>query len=141
MREVLGRDVTKSDMAQAYPSTSPPHPSRRVLTTNCWTTPAQTINLARLALRIKPQRDLQFDYLACKPCTTAISRVRKTRIELPQAFFMRVAMGLSLNGQTQKPAPLSSMKCSPVSTEHAHALQQRFAAPATVQLGYLTTVA
>jgi ribonucleoside-diphosphate reductase alpha chain len=51
-----------------------------------------------LGAALKPERDLQFDYLGLQ---TLFDRyflhVRKQRIELPQAFFMRVAMGLSLN--------------------------------------------
>jgi ribonucleoside-diphosphate reductase alpha chain len=54
--------------------------------------------LARLGAALKPERDMQFDYLGLQ---TLFDRyflhVRKQRIELPQAFFMRVAMGLSLD--------------------------------------------
>ena len=51
-----------------------------------------------MAAALKPQRDLQFDYLGLQTLYDRyFLHVRKTRIELPQAFFMRVAMGLSLN--------------------------------------------
>ena len=47
--------------------------------------------------RLKAERDLQFDYLGLQTLYDRyFLHVRKTRIELPQAFFMRVAMGLSL---------------------------------------------
>ena len=54
-------------------------------------------DLDRLGEAIKPDRDLQFDFLGLQ---TLYDRYflheRGIRFELPQAFFMRVAMGLSL---------------------------------------------
>lgn len=55
-------------------------------------------DLAKLSAAIKPERDLQFNYLGLQ---TLYDRYfihsHGTRFELPQAFFMRVAMGLALN--------------------------------------------
>lgn len=54
-------------------------------------------DIARLAAALKPERDLQFDYLGFQTLYDRyFLHVRGTRIELPQAFFMRVAMGLAL---------------------------------------------
>ena len=54
-------------------------------------------DLDRLAAALKPGRDLQFDYLGFQTLYDRyFLHVRGTRFELPQAFFMRVAMGLSL---------------------------------------------
>ncbi len=54
-------------------------------------------DLARLAAAIAPERDLQFDYLGLQTLYDRyFLHVRGQRFELPQAFFMRVAMGLSL---------------------------------------------
>ncbi len=54
-------------------------------------------DLARLAAALKPERDLQFDYLGFQTLYDRyFLHVRGTRIELPQAFFMRVAMGLAV---------------------------------------------
>ena len=54
-------------------------------------------DLKRLAAALKYERDLQFSYLGLQ---TLVDRyflhVDGTRIELPQAFFMRVAMGLAI---------------------------------------------
>lgn len=54
-------------------------------------------DLQKLGAAIKPERDLQFTYLSLQ---TLYDRYflhwRGTRIELPQVFFMRVAMGLAL---------------------------------------------
>jgi ribonucleoside-diphosphate reductase alpha chain len=55
-------------------------------------------DLPRLGAALKADRDLKFDYLGLQTLYDRyFLHVRKTRIELPQAFFMRVAMGLSLN--------------------------------------------
>lgn len=55
-------------------------------------------DLARLGAALKPERDLQFTYLGLQ---TLFDRYfihsQGTRFELPQAFFMRVAMGLAIN--------------------------------------------
>jgi len=55
-------------------------------------------DLARLGAALKPERDLQFTYLGLQ---TLYDRYfihsQGTRFELPQAFFMRVAMGLAIN--------------------------------------------
>jgi len=55
-------------------------------------------DLERLAVALMPGRDFQFTYLGFQ---TLVDRYflhwDDTRFELPQAFFMRVAMGLSLN--------------------------------------------
>ncbi len=55
-------------------------------------------DLNRLGQAIKPERDLQFTYLGLQ---TLYDRYflhsEQQRIELPQAFFMRVAMGLAIN--------------------------------------------
>lgn len=54
-------------------------------------------DLPRLGAALKAERDNQFDYLGLQTLYDRyFLHVRKSRIELPQAFFMRVAMGLSL---------------------------------------------
>ena len=55
-------------------------------------------DLARLGAALKPERDLQFDYLGLQTLYDRyFIHIKKQRIEMPQAFFMRVAMGLALN--------------------------------------------
>lgn len=58
----------------------------------------KTFDLAKLAAAIQPERDLQFTYLGLQ---TLYDRYfihsRGFRFELPQGFFMRVAMGLALH--------------------------------------------
>ena len=56
-------------------------------------------DLERLAAAMQPERDLQFTYLGLQTLYDRyfIHDGDKTRFELPQAFFMRVAMGLAIN--------------------------------------------
>ncbi|WP_454917698.1 ribonucleoside-diphosphate reductase subunit alpha [Xanthobacter sediminis] len=54
-------------------------------------------DVARLAAALKGERDLKFDYLGLQTLYDRyFLHVAGTRFELPQAFFMRVAMGLAL---------------------------------------------
>lgn len=56
-------------------------------------------NLDKLGDALKPERDLNFTYLGLQTLYDRyfIHDEDGTRFELPQAFFMRVAMGLSIN--------------------------------------------
>ncbi len=96
-REVLGRDVAPADMAEAYTEYFPGFIKRGV-NAELLDERLMQFDLTRLGAALKAERDLQFDYLGLQ---TLYDRYflheGKTRIELPQAFFMRVAMGLSLN--------------------------------------------
>ncbi|MFO6419826.1 ribonucleoside-diphosphate reductase subunit alpha [Hylemonella sp. W303a] len=96
-KEVLGRDVQPSEMKQAYADYFPGFVKKGV--------DAELLNpellqydLKRLGAALKSERDQQFDYLGLQTLYDRyFLHVKKTRIELPQAFFMRVAMGLALN--------------------------------------------
>jgi ribonucleoside-diphosphate reductase alpha chain len=59
----------------------------------------QQYDLQRITDAIKPERDLQFNYLGLQTLYDRyfIHTEEGTRFELPQAFFMRVAMGLAIN--------------------------------------------
>ncbi len=56
-------------------------------------------DLARLGAALRPERDLQFNYLGLQTLYDRyfIHTAAGVRFELPQAFFMRVAMGLAIN--------------------------------------------
>jgi ribonucleoside-diphosphate reductase alpha chain len=96
-REVLGEEVTHEEMQTRYADYFPAFIAKGVQN-ELLDEKLQQFDLERLGAALKPERDLQFDYLGLQ---TLFDRyflhVRKQRIELPQAFFMRVAMGLSLN--------------------------------------------
>jgi ribonucleoside-diphosphate reductase alpha chain len=95
-REVLGHDVAAADMQVAYTDYFPGFIKRGV-GAELLDERMMQFDLQRLGAALKAERDLQFDYLGLQ---TLYDRYflheGKTRIELPQAFFMRVAMGLSL---------------------------------------------
>lgn len=55
-------------------------------------------DLKKLGAAIKPERDQQFNYLGLQTLSDRyFVHFEDTRFELPQAFFMRVAMGLAIN--------------------------------------------
>jgi len=96
-REVLGRDVAQADMAQAYADYFPGFIKKGV-DNDLLDEKLLQFDLKRLGAALKADRDLNFDYLGLQTLYDRyFLHVGKTRIELPQAFFMRVAMGLSLD--------------------------------------------
>ncbi|MEO7401824.1 MAG: ATP cone domain-containing protein, partial [Polaromonas sp.] len=101
-KEVLGEEVSQEAMAIRYASYFPEFIAKGVKN-ELLDEKLQQFDLARLGAALKPERDLKFDYLGLQ---TLFDRyflhVRKQRIELPQAFFMRVAMGLSLNEKNRE---------------------------------------
>ncbi|MBA3593559.1 MAG: ribonucleoside-diphosphate reductase subunit alpha [Polaromonas sp.] len=96
-REVLGEEVAQEDMGTRYAEYFPQFIAKGVQN-ELLDEKLMQFDLERLGAALKPERDLKFDYLGLQ---TLFDRyflhVRKQRIELPQAFFMRVAMGLSLD--------------------------------------------
>ncbi|RFO95334.1 ribonucleoside-diphosphate reductase subunit alpha [Rhodoferax lacus] len=95
-REVLGRDVAQADMAEAYADYFPGFIKKGV-DNELLDEKLLQFDLKRLGAALKSGRDLQFDYLGLQTLYDRyFLHVGKQRIELPQAFFMRVAMGLSL---------------------------------------------
>ncbi|WP_367848712.1 ribonucleoside-diphosphate reductase subunit alpha [Rhodoferax sp. WC2427] len=96
-KEVLGADLTQAELAAKYVDYFPQYIQKGV-DNELLDAALLTYDLPQLAAALKPQRDLQFDYLGLQTLYDRyFLHVRKTRIELPQAFFMRVAMGLALN--------------------------------------------
>jgi ribonucleoside-diphosphate reductase alpha chain len=96
-REILGEEVAHAEMGQRYPDYFPGFIKKGV-EAELLDEKLLQFDLKRLGAALKPERDLQFDYLGLQTLYDRyFLHVRKTRIELPQAFFMRVAMGLALN--------------------------------------------
>ena len=96
-KEILGKEVTQAGMGQAYIDYFPQFIKKGV-DNDLLDEKLLQFDLKKLAEALKPERDLQFDYLGLQTLYDRyFLHVRKTRIEMPQAFFMRVAMGLSLN--------------------------------------------
>ena len=96
-KEVLGADVIQGGLAERYAAYFPQFIQKGV--DNELLDPRLLqYDLQRLGAALKADRDLKFDYLGLQTLYDRyFLHVRKTRIELPQAFFMRVAMGLALN--------------------------------------------
>ncbi|WP_371133228.1 ribonucleoside-diphosphate reductase subunit alpha [Hydrogenophaga sp.] len=97
VKEVIGEEVPSTEMGARYADYFPQFIKKGVQN-ELLDEKLQQFDLDRLGAALKPERDLQFDYLGLQTLYDRyFLHVRKTRIELPQAFFMRVAMGLSLN--------------------------------------------
>ncbi|CUA91414.1 ribonucleoside-diphosphate reductase subunit alpha [Comamonas thiooxydans] len=97
VREVMGRDVQPAEMQAAYADYFPGFVQKGV-DNELLNPELLSYDLPRLAKALKAERDEQFDYLGLQTLYDRyFLHVRKTRIELPQSFFMRVAMGLALN--------------------------------------------
>ncbi|GAA6141473.1 ribonucleoside-diphosphate reductase subunit alpha [Hydrogenophaga sp. 5NK40-0174] len=97
IKEVLGEEVLPQDMGQHYAEYFP-QLIKKGVENDLLDHKLMQFDLAKLGAALKPERDLQFDYLGLQTLYDRyFLHVRKKRIELPQAFFMRVAMGLSLN--------------------------------------------
>ena len=96
VKEVMGEEVPSSEMGGRYAEYFPQFIKKGV-DNDLLDEKLLQFDLARLGAALKPERDLQFDYLGLQTLYDRyFLHVRKSRIELPQSFFMRVAMGLSL---------------------------------------------
>jgi len=95
--EVLGEATTHEAMAARYAEAFPAL-IRTGVENELLDARLKDYDLAKLAGALKAERDLQFDYLGLQTLYDRyFLHVEERRIELPQTFFMRVAMGLALN--------------------------------------------
>lgn len=95
-KEVLGEEVSQADMAQRYAEYFPAF-IQRGIEAGLLDAKLAEFDLQRVARALDANRDLQFGYLGLQTLYDRyFLHVRGTRIELPQVFFMRVAMGLAL---------------------------------------------
>ncbi|HQR19894.1 MAG TPA: ribonucleoside-diphosphate reductase subunit alpha, partial [Burkholderiaceae bacterium] len=96
-REVLGEEATQAAMNGRYAEYFPGF-IKYGIEAELLDEKLALFDLGTLAAALKPERDLQFNYLGLQ---TLYDRYflhhEGRRFELPQAFFMRVAMGLALN--------------------------------------------
>ena len=95
-KEILGEEVPHAEMHVRYAEYFPGYVKKGV-EAELLDEKMMQFDLVRLGAALKADRDLQFDYLGLQ---TLFDRyflhIDEVRIELPQAFFMRVAMGLAL---------------------------------------------
>ncbi|MFQ1062819.1 ribonucleoside-diphosphate reductase subunit alpha [Bordetella trematum] len=95
-KEVLGEEVSQAAMAQRYAEYFPTF-IQRGIEGGLLDPKLAEFDLERVARALNADRDLQFGYLGLQTLYDRyFLHLRGTRIELPQVFFMRVAMGLAL---------------------------------------------
>ena len=96
-REVIGEEVSQDGMAERYAEYFASYIKRGVAA-DLLDERLGRFDLVRLGKALDASRDLQFGYLGLQTLYDRyFLHVDGSRIELPQAFFMRVAMGLALN--------------------------------------------
>src|SRR3954468_3399215 len=103
--EALGEEATQAEMAAKYPEYFPRFVKHGVKI-GLLNEALLQYDMKALGAALKPERDLQFGYLGLQTLydryfltdrnDRAINKDGR-RFELPQTFFMRVAMGLALN--------------------------------------------
>src|SRR6202165_1693455 len=102
--EALGEEATHADMATRY-AESFPRFIKHGIKIGLLNEALGHYNLQKLGAALKPERDLQFGYLGLQTLYDRYFLIDQyaqfsgsgRRFELPQSFFMRVAMGLALN--------------------------------------------
>lgn len=95
---VYGRpdEARHADMAERYAEYFPRY-IRKAIEVELVDGELARFDLATLAAALKPERDLQFQYIGFQTLYDRyVLQSGGTRFELPQAFFMRIAMGLAL---------------------------------------------
>jgi ribonucleoside-diphosphate reductase alpha chain len=96
-REVLGEEVGQADMATRYAGYFPQF-IRTGIGADLLDARLAEFDLDVLAKALDHRRDLKFNYLGLQTLYDRyFLHVQERRIELPQVFFMRVAMGLALD--------------------------------------------
>ncbi|WP_343728652.1 ribonucleoside-diphosphate reductase subunit alpha [Duganella sp.] len=96
-KEVFGKEVAQAAAAAEYVTYFPQYIAKGIAA-ELLDTKLGEFDLARLAKAIVADRDLQFGYIGLQTLYDRyFLHVRDVRIEMPQAFYMRVAMGLALN--------------------------------------------
>lgn len=95
--EAVGQPVAPEAIAEAYRDYLPIFIGQGVAA-DLLTPRLKDFDVARLAAALKPERDQLFGYLGLQTLYDRyFLHIEGRRIELPQIFFMRVAMGLALN--------------------------------------------
>ncbi len=96
-KEILGHEVLQGNMQAEY-STYFAKYINEGIGAELLDPRMREFDLVRLAAALNADRDLQFNYLGLQTLYDRyFLHIEDRRIEMPQAFFMRVAMGLALN--------------------------------------------
>src|SRR5215510_6999831 len=95
--EVLGEEASQAEMGARYADYFPPF-IKQGIRAELLDERLARFDLLKLAAALDASRDLKFGYLGLQTLYDRyFLHVDGRRIELPQVFFMRVAMGLALN--------------------------------------------
>jgi ribonucleoside-diphosphate reductase alpha chain len=95
-KEVFGKEVPQAKAAAEYITYFPQYIAKGIAN-ELLDEELGKYDLERLAKALVADRDLQFGYIGLQTLYDRyFLHVRETRIEMPQAFYMRVAMGLAL---------------------------------------------
>ena len=96
-KEILGREVLQGDMQAEYPNYFPQY-LRQGVDAELLDPRLLEFDLKKISAVLNAERDLQFNYLGLQTLYDRyFLHIEEHRIEMPQAFFMRVAMGLAMN--------------------------------------------
>ena len=96
-KEILGKEVLQGDMQAEYRTYFAKYINEGI-SAELLDPRMREFDLPRLAAALNASRDLQFNYLGLQTLYDRyFLHIEDRRIEMPQAFFMRVAMGLALN--------------------------------------------
>jgi ribonucleoside-diphosphate reductase alpha chain len=96
-KEIFGKEVLQGDTQAEY-STYFAKYINEGISAELLDPRMREFDLPRLAAALNASRDLQFNYLGLQTLYDRyFLHIEERRIEMPQAFFMRVAMGLALN--------------------------------------------
>ncbi|HZX26612.1 MAG TPA: ribonucleotide reductase N-terminal alpha domain-containing protein, partial [Telluria sp.] len=96
-KEIFGKEVAQADAAKAYVEYFPKYIAKGI-DAELLNPELAKFDLERLSKALVAERDLQFGYIGLQTLYDRyFLHVRDVRIEMPQAFYMRVAMGLALN--------------------------------------------
>jgi ribonucleoside-diphosphate reductase alpha chain len=96
-KEVFGQEVAQADAPAHYIEYFPKF-IKKGIEAELLDAKLGQFDMKKLAEALKPERDLQFGYLGLQTLYDRyFLHIQGTRIEMPQAFYMRVAMGLALN--------------------------------------------
>ena len=96
-QEAVGSSVSRTQTGAAYKEYLPLYVQQAV-DAELLDPALLTYDLERLGAALRPERDLKFAYLGLQTLYDRyFLQINDRRVELPQVFWMRVAMGLALN--------------------------------------------
>ncbi|MEG1053324.1 MAG: ATP cone domain-containing protein, partial [Janthinobacterium sp.] len=96
-KEVFGKEVPQAAAAAEYLTYFPQYIAKGIAA-ELLNPVLASFDLERLAKALVADRDLQFGYIGLQTLYDRyFLHIQDVRIEMPQAFYMRVAMGLALN--------------------------------------------